>query len=228
VRAHPKVVRLHHGRRDLARHRGHPRVEARREVGVGGEEREQARAMGGLEGRPAGGDRRGKVRPRRQERAAEERVRAGDFAAARSEAGEALAIFRASRDRNRIAGALSALAYAARRAGQPAEAARLYLEVMATLGADGARGGLARAIEGLASSLVGLGRPEAGTPLFAAVHAFRARAGIVPPPSDMAEHDADIAAARAALGEAAFGGAWDRGRSMAFDEALAAAGATAP
>ena len=42
-------------------------------------------------------------------------------------------------------------------------------------------------------------------------------------PADRADHDRDVAAVRAALGEAAFAAAWAEGRAMTMEQAIAEA-----
>lgn len=59
------------------------------------------------------------------------------------------------------------------------------------------------------------GRNGRAAHLFAAAEALRQAIGVRLPPEDRAEHDASVAATRAHLGEAAFAGAWEEGRSNA-------------
>jgi DNA-binding NarL/FixJ family response regulator len=75
-------------------------------------------------------------------------------------------------------------------------------------------------------------QPERAVRLFAAVAAFGARAGLVPARALREQNEAALAAAGAALGEAAFAAAWAAGQSLSpaevVGEAKAVADAPAP
>ncbi|MEO8394795.1 MAG: LuxR C-terminal-related transcriptional regulator [Chloroflexota bacterium] len=74
----------------------------------------------------------------------------------------------------------------------------------------------------LAGSLGGAGEPLLAARLFGAAQAILQRTGMLVHPDDQPEHDRNIAAVRAQLGEANFAQAWDEGRTMTLDDALEA------
>jgi non-specific serine/threonine protein kinase len=77
----------------------------------------------------------------------------------------------------------------------------------------------ARCLQALACVASGLGQPEPVAQLLGAAEALRQAVGLEELPATAADHQAR-AAARAALGEAAFAARWAEGRSMTFAEAV--------
>src|SRR5437016_4492331 len=61
---------------------------------------------------------------------------------------------------------------------------------------------------------------ERAARLFGTAQALREAIGAPLPPVERAEHECHLAAARAALGEAAFTLAWMAGRAMSLDQAI--------
>jgi tetratricopeptide (TPR) repeat protein len=59
--------------------------------------------------------------------------------------------------------------------------------------------------------------------LFAAAEALREAIGVPVPPSDVADYEARCAAARDALGDAAFTAGWEEGRTISTEAAITAA-----
>lgn len=93
--------------------------------------------------------------------------------------------------------------------------------------------GLARAIQAYSRLYTAMGLEELGTVaalqgevawaarLFGAAEALREQLGAPKPPIERSEHEAQIAAVRAALGESSFQATWARGQSMEPAQALA-------
>jgi tetratricopeptide (TPR) repeat protein len=65
------------------------------------------------------------------------------------------------------------------------------------------------------------GRPLAAVRLFANLEADAARLSVPVPPVDSDHYQRSLAAARAALGEAAFAAAWETGRALTLEQAAA-------
>jgi hypothetical protein len=78
--------------------------------------------------------------------------------------------------------------------------------------------GIAQCLEGLALT-ADRDRAAWAARLLGAAEAIRERLGAPLPPVDRPEHDAAVAAARAALGDDGFAAAWAAGRTMTIDAA---------
>jgi hypothetical protein len=96
-----------------------------------------------------------------------------------------------------------------------------WMESLAIHRERGSKGGIAKGLEGLAAVAVAQAQPERAARLFGAAEGLREAMGAPLPPSDRAEYDRDVAAARTALGEEAFAAAWQAGRAMSLDDAVA-------
>ncbi|HEX5502343.1 MAG TPA: tetratricopeptide repeat protein [Thermomicrobiales bacterium] len=159
-------------------------------------------------------------------------VWAGDFAAARPLLEEALARRRALGDRLGVAMALGNLALAARGAGDDARAWALQAEAAPLALAVGGAKVLPTAAEQLAGLLGARGAWPLAARLYGAVAAWREASGAPPRyPQVEAAYRRDLAAARAQLDEAAWASAWEAGRALPLEQAIAealATGAPAP
>jgi tetratricopeptide (TPR) repeat protein len=139
---------------------------------------------------------------------------------ARSLYEEALEVARQLRDRKQLACCLTGLGEIAEAQGDDGNAWRLYEEALA----------LQRAVndnQGIASSLCRFGRlcqiraePERAARLLSAAESYDENYGWVLPVTERAAREPHLAAARAALGEAAFAAAWAEGRAMTLDQAI--------
>jgi predicted ATPase/DNA-binding XRE family transcriptional regulator len=145
----------------------------------------------------------------------------GDLRRARALLEESLALSRSKEHAWGIARTLASLGNVEYEAGEYARASRLYEE---SLELGGRRMGLKHTIlvclEGLARVAVAQGRMERAARLCGAAAALREDKGWPLPPAKRAEHDRTVAAAHAALGEAAFTAAWARGHALPLEEAI--------
>jgi hypothetical protein len=87
----------------------------------------------------------------------------------------------------------------------------------------GARDAAARGLECLAWVAVAHGQPRRAAHLGGAAEALRETMGVPLHPPERASHDQAVQAMRAALGDAAFAGAWAEGHALSLDEAVALA-----
>ncbi len=81
-------------------------------------------------------------------------------------------------------------------------------------------------LEELASVVAAQGEPTWAAQLWGAAEALRESLGTPMPPVDRADYERSVAVARAQLGKKAFVAAWEEGRTMTAEQALAAQGRT--
>jgi predicted ATPase/DNA-binding XRE family transcriptional regulator len=145
----------------------------------------------------------------------------GDLRRARALLEESLALSRSKEHAWGIARTLASIGNVEYEAGEYARASRLYEE---SLELGGQQMGLNHTtlvcLEGLARVAVAQGRMERAARLCGAAAALREDKGWPLPPAKRAEHDRTVAAAHAALGEAAFTAAWARGHALPLEEAI--------
>jgi predicted ATPase/DNA-binding CsgD family transcriptional regulator len=84
----------------------------------------------------------------------------------------------------------------------------------------------APSLEGLANVVAAQGEPRWAAQLWGAAEALRESQGLPIPPFIRSAYERSVAAARAQLGEKAFAAAWEEGRTMTAEQALAAQGRT--
>jgi predicted ATPase/DNA-binding CsgD family transcriptional regulator len=145
----------------------------------------------------------------------------GDYAAARSLYEESLALRRELGDKGGIALLLGSLGRVAHEQGDYAAARSLYEESLAIRWELGHKYGIAECLEGLASMAGSQGATEHAARLFGASEALREAIGAPMPPVVLADYDRDVAAARAQLNMEAFVAAWNEGRAMTLEQAIA-------
>jgi len=147
----------------------------------------------------------------------------GDHARGRALVEESLALNREVGDIGGIASALHCLARLARAEGNLERARALYRAGL-DAGSQAVTAGLAYVLDGMAGVAVAEGRMERAARLWGAVAALCvARQVPPPPPIAPAQQERDLAAARAALGPAAFTAAWTAGGELSLERALAEA-----
>ncbi len=149
--------------------------------------------------------------------------RQGDLVRARSLLEESLALFREPDDRYLASRARLILGHVARLEGAYAEARSLYAWAITTLKELGNSWGIFYLLEAFGHLALAEGEPERAVWLWGAAKRLGEAIGTVLAPAEQPEHERGIAAARAALGEAAFAAAWAAGRAMTLDEAIACA-----
>ena len=153
----------------------------------------------------------------------------GDHVAARRLHGESLDLCREVGDREGVAAALTGLGWAALGMGDPAAAADFHLQSLAISTELGHKRRQTECIEVLGWLAAGSGEAERAAHLMGAAEAQWQALGVSLSDSHGAGHRREAEAqALAALGAAAYRRAWDAGRAMSREAALAlAAGTTA-
>ena len=153
----------------------------------------------------------------------------GDWGAARVLYQEALTISRPLGDQRSTANALSNLGDVAFRQGDYAGAQTLMEESLTIRRQLEDQGGIADSLDSMAIVAQGQHQPLRAALLEGAASVLRESIKIPRPPMEQAEVDKTIVAVREALGEATFAAAWDAGRAMSWEQAVAfALGEDAP
>jgi len=154
--------------------------------------------------------------------------REGDHQAAGRLCEEGLAFARELGDNRSVAWALESAAPAALARGDLAAARQQFEEGLALSREMGERRAIAQWLEGLAELSGAEGRDTGAARLYGSAEALREAIGAPQPPSDRERHAGVQSRARAALGEKALAAAWDAGRALSVDEAVAYALAPPP
>jgi len=151
--------------------------------------------------------------------------RRADFPSAQAHYERALALSRELGDGRGTARTLIHLADLASQQGDAVSARSLYAEGLGIRQTLGDTSGIASALERLAWVATG-DHPDRAARLLGAAEALRQAIGASLNPSARAEYDRHLAALRERLGEEQFTRAWEQGRKMTADDAVAyAAGA---
>ena len=145
----------------------------------------------------------------------------GDYGGARSLFEESLTLSRQVGDPQGITYALLYLGHVARNQGDHAGARALYEESLTLSRQSGDQVCIASALEGLAVLASSQAQPERGVRLWGAAAALREQIGAPLSPDDRRKQEAEIVRTRQVFGETAFSAAWDAGRAMTLDEAVA-------
>jgi predicted ATPase/class 3 adenylate cyclase len=155
-----------------------------------------------------------------------------DAAGAAAAAEEALGLARDVGDKRLAAEALFALAEVARLGGEEARSPGLVAEAAAAFGDLGDREGIARCLEATAALLAARAEVAGAVRALGAAAALREAIGAPLPPADRPKHEQLVTEAGARLGEGAYAEAWEAGRALPLEqavaEALAAAGGPDP
>jgi predicted ATPase len=115
------------------------------------------------------------------------------------------------------------LGYVALHEGDVEEARQILVETLENFYADRNKGGLAFALDKLASLYVVTDNPEVAARLIGWSDANRKAIGDPRPRIEQADLDRDIASIKAKIGSSAFEAAYDSGQGMTLDEAVALA-----
>ncbi len=151
------------------------------------------------------------------------RAEVGERARARAIIEEALAIFREQGEKYIAATAARRVGHLVLGEGECARATVLFQESLRVSRETGHRQGLAESLEGVAAARGAAGQAEAAARLFAAAGALRDAIDLPLSPSDRADLAPYLAAARARLDGAAWDIAWEEGRAMSPEHAVAEA-----
>jgi predicted ATPase/DNA-binding SARP family transcriptional activator len=148
-------------------------------------------------------------------------LRQGDPSTAQKLLEESLVLHRETGDRKDIARALHSLGEVARGEEDDRAAAALYVESLALFQTIDHMPGVASDLDGLAWVAGARGRPGQAALLYGAAEALRDPLAAPVAPIDRADYERRVAAVRACLGEAGFGAAWEAGRAMGMEAAVA-------
>jgi len=147
----------------------------------------------------------------------------GEHARAAALYAESLALKREAGHTQGIASSLGNLGIVAFARGDVDGAATLYAESLGLRREVGDKEGMALALDGLAAVAGARGRPWRSARVIGAATALRLAMGAPrqPPPSFSPHYEPTVAAARAALGEAAFAAAMAEGQALSPEQAVA-------
>jgi predicted ATPase/DNA-binding SARP family transcriptional activator/Tfp pilus assembly protein PilF len=148
-------------------------------------------------------------------------VRAGDVDSAAAYLRRSLALAREHGFKDLEGDSLGALGALEDQRGDHERAEALYRESIDIFHSLGARAGTAAVLEGLARTAAAQGNVERALCLEGAASALRESSGWSLPPSERVALDEALGPARRALGEAATAAAFERGRAMEFEDAVA-------
>ena len=145
----------------------------------------------------------------------------GDSASARSLFEESLAIFRELGDTRGISYSLGNLGNVAHDQGDYAFAHSLHEESLAIRREIWDKLGIAQSLEGLANLARSQQQTKRSAQLYGAADSLRQALGASIPSNDLPEHIARLAALRVSLGKERFAAAWEAGRAMTWEQAVA-------
>jgi predicted ATPase/DNA-binding winged helix-turn-helix (wHTH) protein/Tfp pilus assembly protein PilF len=147
-----------------------------------------------------------------------------DYRGSRTQHEESLAILRELGDRGAIATALENLGNVAYDLGDLASARALHVESLTMRRQLGDKLGIVISLERLAAVAASLGGPLVAARIWAMAEDLRTEIGSALAPQERSHHDQRVTAARAASSnDAAFDRAWQEGRALTVEQAIALA-----
>jgi non-specific serine/threonine protein kinase len=146
-----------------------------------------------------------------------------DLGVARRHCEAAVAIVQELRDRFCQSRFVYSLGRVALKEGAIDEARSHWQEGLRLSWEEGQRWGIAQCLEGLAAVAAAQGEFDRSARFYGRAEALRRAIDAPLPPSERAEHDRRVAAARAQGGEAAFAAAWAAGRALTLERIVAEA-----
>ena len=148
----------------------------------------------------------------------------GDYPAARALNEECVAIMRELGDRGGVVASLGNLANVAFEQGDYPAAGALFEQGLAIQRELGDMRAIASSLEGLSAVVAALGSSLRAVRIWGAAERQREEIGSPLPPNERPRYGRRVAAARAALGDdAAFDRAWQEGRALTLEQAIALA-----
>jgi len=147
----------------------------------------------------------------------------GDYAKARGYYEESETLLRKTKDSGDLARLVHSLGYVAQHEGDLNKAQAQFAESLAMFRKFGNKRGIAECLIALAGLQAIKGQPQQAAQLFSAAEAILAEGGVAWWPADRVEVEHTRAAILSALDEDAFKAAWEKGKSLTRDEALALA-----
>jgi len=147
-------------------------------------------------------------------------LRQNDNAQARAQFERALVLRRELNDKFMIAHSLNYLGAVARREGNQLGAAAFFRESVSLFEETGSRHGLAVCLAGLGGVAADQGQPARAARILGGAAGALERLNATMVLGDPTGYVDDVAAARSALGEAAFAVAWAEGRALTLEQAI--------
>jgi tetratricopeptide (TPR) repeat protein len=148
----------------------------------------------------------------------------GDYGRAARFYEESLASFRAlGSTSGDIARSIHNLGYVAHAQGDEDQATACFTESLRLFQERGSKRGIIECIAGLAGVVGAQGQGERAARLLGATAAHFEAIGAAMWSADRIDYQRNVAAIRAVLGEAAFAAAWDAGRALTLEQAIAEA-----
>jgi non-specific serine/threonine protein kinase len=148
----------------------------------------------------------------------------GDYASAQARLKESLALFRELGDRRNVKWTLLELGNVARERGDDQAAKAHYAGSLAISQELSSRAGICEALEGIANVAFALAEPGRAARIWGWAERVREEIGVPLTPAELPRHDAQVAAARAAMGDdAAFDRAWQEGCAMTLEKIVESA-----
>ncbi len=149
---------------------------------------------------------------------------AGDYATARAQCQEAVDLLRQYTDKWGLARGLSRLGYAWLYLKDPQQARASFAESMTLFQDIGNRRGVVYCLSGLAGVAAKIGQPESAARIFGALQALSGMTSMLQYGIDRARYQRTMALAREELpDESAWNSAYETGRMMTFEQAIACA-----
>ena len=153
-------------------------------------------------------------------------LRQGDYAQARSYYQESLSLSERTGQRMNIFWGTVNLGYVELQRGEQEQARQTFQEARQFFQEAGSRIGIIYTLEGLATLAARQGQLERAVQLLGWADAVRQAIGDARPPVEQAGIDRDLEPIRAQLGPAAFAAAYEKGKALTMDQAIAYAQST--
>jgi tetratricopeptide (TPR) repeat protein len=169
----------------------------------------------------AGAQGAGAARAKALNRAGDMAYSQGDYASARALLEESLSLYREMGNRVGIVWSLIVLGRVVLDQGDHASSQALLEQSLRLYREVGGRVRMAECLESMAASLLGQAEIRKAVRLWGASHALLESIGTTLPPRARKRYDQQVAQARSALGEDAFTAAWEEGRALTWEQAVA-------
>jgi predicted ATPase/transcriptional regulator with XRE-family HTH domain len=148
----------------------------------------------------------------------------GDYDQAEKYYSESLAVYKGSGDRDEIPSILHNLGYTARYHGNYDNAITLFQDALSTHIMTGNQGGMAECLTGIAGVLVVQSQMERAARLLGVSEVLHEKTGGTLWPANQNEYDQTLNLLRDGLDNATLTKAWNEGREMSMEQAIAEAG----
>jgi DNA-binding CsgD family transcriptional regulator len=148
----------------------------------------------------------------------------GDLATAHAEVEQSVVLYKEMGHRHGTAESLAVLGKVLAAEGDYAAARRLYEQSLVVSGELGEKWVIARGLVGLGEVVAAQHKLPWAAQLWGAADALRDALEVPIPPIERADYELSLSATRVHLGERAFAAAWNQGRAMTLQQALAAQG----